>query len=42
VLKPEWVRSVDRVLVGPWIARLPDDRWPAVRAALLDVLGFDP
>ena len=40
VLKPEWVRSVERSLVGPWIATFPDDRWPQVRAALLDVLGL--
>ncbi|MBI4818770.1 MAG: type II toxin-antitoxin system PemK/MazF family toxin [Deltaproteobacteria bacterium] len=41
VLKPEWIRSVDRVLLGPWIASLPAARWPTVRSALLDVLGFD-
>jgi len=39
-LKPEWIRSVDRALVGPLIATLPDERWPEIRAALLDVLGL--
>ena len=42
VLKPEWVRAVDRVLLGPWIASLPELRWREVRVALLDVLGFEP
>ncbi len=40
VLKPEWIRIVDRTLLGALIARLPDDRWPSIRAALLDVLGL--
>jgi mRNA interferase MazF len=41
VLKPEWIRIVDRSLLGPLIASFPDGRWREVRAALLDVLGFD-
>lgn len=41
VLKPEWIRSVERSLLGPWIAAFPTQRWPEVRAALLNVLGFD-
>ncbi|HEY6559268.1 MAG TPA: type II toxin-antitoxin system PemK/MazF family toxin [Polyangiaceae bacterium] len=41
VLKPEWIRSVERRYVGPLIARLPEKRWSEVRAALLDVLGFE-
>lgn len=41
VLKPEWIRSVDRALIGPWIASLPSTRWGEVRCALLEVLGFD-
>ncbi len=41
VLKPEWVRSVDRSLIGPWIASFPGHRWDEVRAALLDVLGLE-
>jgi mRNA interferase MazF len=41
VLKPEWIRSVDRALLGPWIASLRAERWPEVRSALLNVLGFD-
>lgn len=40
VLKPEWIKSVDRAALGPWIASLPSDRWPEVRAVLLDVLGL--
>ena len=41
VLKPEWIRSVDRNVLGPWLARLPDNRWDEVRTALLDVLGLE-
>ncbi len=41
VLKPEWVRSVERNLLGPWISSFPDHRWGEVRSALLDVLGLD-
>lgn len=42
VLKPEWIRIVDRVHVGPLIARLREDRWPEIRGAVLDVLGLAP
>ena len=42
VLKVEWIRTIDRVHLGPLIASLPDARWPEVQTALLDVLGFDP
>ena len=41
VLKPEWIRIVERTYVGPLLAQLPEHRWPAIRSALLDVLGFD-
>jgi mRNA-degrading endonuclease toxin of MazEF toxin-antitoxin module len=41
VLKPEWIRSVERAHVGPYIASLPDQRWSEIRAALLTVLGFE-
>jgi mRNA-degrading endonuclease toxin of MazEF toxin-antitoxin module len=41
VIKPEWIRIVERAYLGPWIAALPEDRWSEVRRALLDVLGFD-
>jgi mRNA-degrading endonuclease toxin of MazEF toxin-antitoxin module len=41
VVKPEWIRIVERTYLGPWIAALPEGRWPEVRRALLDVLGFD-
>lgn len=39
-LKPEWIKAVDRTLIGPWIATLHDDRWNEVKEALLLVLGF--
>jgi mRNA interferase MazF len=41
VVKPEWIRIVEREHLGPWIAALPEGRWPEIRRALLDVLGFD-
>ena len=41
VLKPEWIRSVERKYPGPRIAEFPEDRWIEVRAALLEVLGLD-
>jgi mRNA interferase MazF len=40
VLKVEWIRIVDRGHLGPLIARLSEQRWEQVKAALLDVLGF--
>jgi mRNA interferase MazF len=42
VVKPEWIRIVDRASLGPRIATLPAGRWPEIRAALLDILGFEP
>jgi hypothetical protein len=42
VLEPEWIRIVERKYLGPLIATLPENRWREVRAALLDVLGFEP
>lgn len=41
VLKPEWIRVVDRAQVGPLIATLPDGYWGRVRVAVLDVLGLE-
>ena len=41
VLKPEWIRSVERTELGPYIATLPDRRWEEVRSALFLALGFD-
>jgi hypothetical protein len=38
VLKPEWIRIVERAPLGPLIARL--QHWAEVRAALPDVLGL--
>src|SRR5215467_511400 len=40
VLKPEWIKTVDRTALGPWIAALPAGRWSEVATALLDVLGL--
>lgn len=40
VLKPEWIKTVDRGSVGPYIASFPAERWPEVRTAVLDVLGL--
>ena len=40
VLKPEWIKAVDRAALGPWIAAFPYARWNEVTAALLDVLGL--
>jgi mRNA interferase MazF len=40
VLKPEWIRSVERHLLGPSIARFPEHRWGEVATALLDVFGL--
>lgn len=42
VVKPEWIRIVDRTSLGPLIATLPAGRWPEIRTALLDILGFEP
>lgn len=41
VLKPEWIRSVPREELGPWIATFPAHRWKDVRAAILAVLGLE-
>jgi mRNA-degrading endonuclease toxin of MazEF toxin-antitoxin module len=40
VLKPEWIRSVERTMLGPMIGRLHESRWPEVRAAVLLALGL--
>lgn len=40
VLKPEWMRSVERDLIGPRLCGFPETRWPEVRDALLYVLGL--
>jgi mRNA-degrading endonuclease toxin of MazEF toxin-antitoxin module len=42
VLKPEWIRIVERRYLGPRIAGFPEPRWNELKAALLDVLGFEP
>ena len=40
VLKPEWIKTVERTSLGPWIAAFPEARWKEVATALLDVLGL--
>jgi mRNA-degrading endonuclease toxin of MazEF toxin-antitoxin module len=40
VLKPEWIKAVDRAQIGPWTATLPAARWPEFRRVLLHVLGL--
>ena len=40
VLKPEWIRSVERPHLGPLIACLGEGRLPAIRAAVVEVLGL--
>jgi len=42
VLKPEWIKSVDRMSLGPLIATLPTNRWAEVTAAVVNVLGLEP
>jgi mRNA interferase MazF len=39
-LKPEWIRTVERALIGPLIASFPATRVIEVRTALLNVLGL--
>lgn len=41
VLKPEWIRTVEKSLLGPWIATFPSQRWGEVRKALLLALGLE-
>jgi mRNA interferase MazF len=41
VLKVEWIRTVERAHLGPFIASLPNSRWPEIEAAILNVLGFE-
>lgn len=41
VLKPEWIRSVERVSLGSRITSFPAARWHEVRRSLLFVLGLD-
>ena len=41
VLKPEWIRIVERRHLGPLIAQLHEERLPAVRDALIRVPGLD-
>ena len=42
VLKPEWIRSVQKKQLGPWLAQFPDERWPEVSRIVTDVLGLLP
>jgi mRNA interferase MazF len=40
-LKPEWIRAVPARELGPWICRLPPQRWGEVRAGVVKVLALD-
>lgn len=40
VLKPEWIRSVRREQLGPWLAQLPIEKWPEVKRVVIDVMGL--
>jgi mRNA interferase MazF len=40
VLKPEWIRSVRRQDLGPWLACLPSEKWPDVTRVVVDALGL--
>jgi mRNA interferase MazF len=40
VLKPEWIRSIDRAVLGPLISTLPPNRWPELERAVVEVLGL--
>jgi mRNA interferase MazF len=41
VAKVEWIRIVERRLLGNRIASFPEHRWSELRASLLCVLGLD-
>jgi hypothetical protein len=40
VAKPEWVRAVDRTLLGARICGFPEPRREELRLAILKALGF--
>lgn len=39
-LKPEWIRSVEKNLLGPRISRIPASRWPEISRAVILALGI--
>jgi mRNA interferase MazF len=41
VLKPEWIRAVERTRLGPLLSALPEHRWPDVLRAVVHVLGLE-
>ena len=41
VLKPEWIRAIERTQIGPYVASFPDHRWVEVQRAVLYILGLD-
>jgi mRNA-degrading endonuclease toxin of MazEF toxin-antitoxin module len=41
VLKPEWIKTIDRAALGRAFATFPSARWNEVTTAVLDVLGLD-
>lgn len=40
VLKPEWIRSVRKEELGPWLCRLKNEKWPNVARAVIEALGL--
>lgn len=40
VLKPEWIRAVERTKLGPRIGVLATRKWAAVRDAVVQALGL--
>jgi mRNA interferase MazF len=41
VLKPEWIRAVERTHLGPLLSTLPEQGWPDVLRAVVHVLGLE-
>lgn len=41
VLKPEWIRAVERERLGPLLCALPRERWQEIRRAMLYVFGLE-
>lgn len=39
-LKPEWIRSVEIVQLGPRISQIPSRRWPEISKAVALALGI--
>jgi mRNA interferase MazF len=41
VLKPEWIRAVERARLGPLLGTLPERRWADVLRAVVQILGLE-